>query len=189
MPKPIINVWKTLNQLGKGTKGLTDVWVESTDQMAESTKKMSEAEVIAFGAIMSAYEGGIARIISVFERWAAAAAVKWVMTKVAFPANLILAPFVMAAVKGLFSTIKGLKTGGKLRAGEPAIVGESGPEIFVSKRPGKIIPLESPRELVPHSEFNVYLTIHVKNLNDRTIDRSAEKLFAAIERQKRRRRY
>jgi len=73
-----------------------------------------------------------------------------------------------------------LQRGGRIE--EAAIVGEAGPELFVPGRPGMIIPLGK-GAIAPAPVFNTYLTINARTLDDNTIRRAAEKIFAAVKSQ------
>lgn len=87
-----------------------------------------------------------------------------------------------------------LEKGGRIGR-EGGIVGERGAELFVPERPGTIIPLHGGTRMgaltVPRSEFKITVnqTINAKTLDDYTISRAAEKIFAAVDREKRRRGY
>lgn len=70
-----------------------------------------------------------------------------------------------------------LQRGGRIE--KAAIVGEAGPELFMPGRSGMIIPLH--REARPMlSTFSPTVNIYAKYLDDRTIDRAAEKIFARL---------
>ncbi|MBA7465162.1 hypothetical protein ES707_00324 [subsurface metagenome] len=76
-----------------------------------------------------------------------------------------------------------LQRGGRIEG--PALVGEAGPELFVPGRSGMIIPLH--REARPMlSTFSPTVNIYAKYLDDRTIDRAAEKIFARLDKEKER---
>lgn len=82
-----------------------------------------------------------------------------------------------------------LAKGGRIGR-EGGIVGEKGIELFVPDRPGTIVPLN--RGAVAGAgafSFSPVVNIYPRNLDDRTINRSAERIFAALERERRRRGY
>jgi hypothetical protein len=79
-----------------------------------------------------------------------------------------------------------LQKGGRIE--KAAIVGERGPELFVPDRAGTIIPLQKGIGLGAFY-FSPIVNIYAKTLDDYTINHSAEKIFAAMERERRRRGY
>jgi len=88
-----------------------------------------------------------------------------------------------------------LAKGGGLVAGEPGLVGERGPELFVPATTGTIVPLRESTPAHPGRGITggagpfhttVYLTINAQRLDDRTINDAAEKIYVAVNRQARR---
>lgn len=74
---------------------------------------------------------------------ALAAGIASVFKAIPFPLNIAAAAALIATVGALFAKIKpkGMQRGGRLEAGEPAVVGERGPELWVPTRPGEVVPL------------------------------------------------
>ena len=103
--KSSTEVWDTL-------MGLKDAHGEYVATWGKQSKELTKGEEAAMHAMMTAYGGSLESILDFFEKWAAAALIKWVMTTVPFPFNLIAAPVAMIALKGLFSGIKSMQEGG-----------------------------------------------------------------------------
>jgi len=83
-----------------------------------------------------------------------------VFKAIPFPFNIAAAAALIATVGALFAKIKpkGMEKGGRLEAGEPAIVGERGPELFVAPRAGAVVPL---RETIRERErAGASVTLH-----------------------------
>lgn len=99
------DIGKALEALGARHGEFTAVW-------ETKSRELSKAEEAAMGAMMTAYGGSIESILDFFEKWAAAALIKWVMTTIPFPGNLLAAPLAMIALKALFKGIKSMETGG-----------------------------------------------------------------------------
>jgi hypothetical protein len=78
-----------------------------------------------------------------------------------------------------------LQKGGRIGR-EGGIVGEKGAELFVPDRPGTIIPLHGKTALGAFS-FSPVVNIYAKTLDDYTINHAAEKIFAALDKERGRR--
>jgi len=100
----------------------------------------------------------------------------------------ILGAIQIAAIAA--APLPALQRGGTLGAGEPAIVGEAGPELFMPATPGEIIPLRGTAGMATagpgpfHTTIN--LKIYAQRLDDRTINEAGEKIYAVVKRQMRR---
>jgi hypothetical protein len=80
-----------------------------------------------------------------------------------------------------------LAKGGRIGR-EGGIVGEKGIELFVPDRPGTIIPLNrGPVAGAGAFSFSPIINIYPRSLDDRTINHAAERIFVALERERRRR--
>lgn len=76
-----------------------------------------------------------------------------------------------------------LAKGGRIETA--AIVGEKGVELFVPDRPGTIYPLHGGARMMGRPfTFSPVVNIYTKTLDDYTIDRAAEKIFAALEKER-----
>ncbi|MBA7634581.1 hypothetical protein ES703_42170 [subsurface metagenome] len=97
-------------------------------------KEMTDFEQMALAEMVASYEGIIGTILSVLEKWAIGEIVKKVMLTLPFPANILATAGAIAAVKGIFATIKGMEGGGWV--GEHGVeiirVGERGREYVMS---------------------------------------------------------
>lgn len=80
-----------------------------------------------------------------------------------------------------------LAKGGRIGM-EGGIVGEKGAELFVPDRPGTIIPLNRGAGTGAFT-FSPIVNIYAKTLDDYAINHAAEKIFAAMDRERRRRGY
>jgi len=80
-----------------------------------------------------------------------------------------------------------LQKGGRIGI-EGGLVGEKGAELFVPDRPGTIIPLRGRAEMARAQAFTFspVVNIYTKTLDDYTINRAAEKIFAALEKERER---
>lgn len=104
-----------------------------------------------------------------------------IIGKILAAATAALCGIQIAAIAG--APLPALQRGGRIE--KAAIVGEAGPELFVPGRPGMIIPLR--REAMPMlSTFSPTVNIYAKYLDDRTIDRAAEKIFARLQKEQER---
>lgn len=104
----VATVLPATEQAGDALMGLGERHEELITTWGKEEKDWSKEETIAMDALMAAYYGGLEGMISYFEQLAVAALLKWVMTTVPFPFNLIAAPIAMATAKGLFKTIRGM---------------------------------------------------------------------------------
>ena len=118
------------------------------------------------------------------------------ITKV-FAKNILPVAVVMAAItSGLIAIqigaiaaapLPALAKGGRIGI-EGGIVGEQGAELFMPGRPGTIIPLHRGAGMVGAEAFTFSPTVNIytKTLDDYTISRAAEKIFARLAKEKRR---
>ena len=112
-------------------------------------------------------------MISYFENIAIAALLKWVMSTIPFPANLIMAPFAMIAAKKLFEGLKSFEEGGRIGR-EGGIVGEKGPEYFAPAKPGTIIPLTGAGAGLRPVEIVIAPSFHVDAVDEYSVKRFIE---------------
>ncbi|NVM23711.1 MAG: phage tail tape measure protein [Desulfobacterales bacterium] len=86
---------------------------------------------------------------------ALASGIASVFKAIPFPFNIAAAAALIATIGALFAKIKPKKMqrGGRLEAGEPAVVGERGPELWVPRRPGEVVPL---REAVGRPSVTIH---------------------------------
>jgi len=102
-----------------------------------------------------------------------------IIGKILAAATAVLCGIQVAAIAS--APLPALQRGGRIEG--PAIVGEAGPELFVPGRPGMIIPLRREARAEAFT-FSPTVNIYAKYLDDRTIDRAAEKIFARLEKEK-----
>jgi len=146
---------------------------EEVDTWGEKSKDWAKTEAIAMEALMAAYYGGLEGMISYFENLAIAALLKWIMTTVPFPANLIMAAGAMVAAKKLFEGLKSFEEGGRIGR-EGGIVGERGPEYFAPARPGTIIPLTGPAAGLRPIEVIIAPTFNTNAVDEYSVKRFIE---------------
>lgn len=106
------------------------------------------------------------------------------------PWNMILAGITAAAGAIQLAAIQaqtfpGFAKGGRIK--EAGIVGEKGPELFLPDRPGTIVPLRGAELAMSGAQFHTTVNIYAQKLDDYTINHAAEKIFRAMEIEKRRR--
>lgn len=77
-----------------------------------------------------------------------------------------------------------LRRGGRIE--KAAIVGEEGPELFMPGRSGTIYPLHGGARMAGAFTFSPIVNIYTKSLDDYAINHAAEKIFAALEKERER---
>jgi len=166
-------VLPAIAQAADALKKLAEKQGEATSEIAEQSKELTKGEQIAMEAMMAAYQGGLEGMISYFENLAVAALLKWIMSTVPFPANLIMAPVAMIAAKKLFEGLKSFEEGGEIGR-EGGIVGEEGPEYFAPARPGTIIPLTGPTAGLRPVEVVIAPSFHIEAVDEYSVKRFIE---------------
>lgn len=165
-------------------KTANELLMESWNLTSEAQLKFSEIAMGEFMAMEGSLKGFVKAILGTLEKWAIGEIIPRVMAALPFPINLLAVGGAIATIKALFAGLSSFKEGGfvpketvaRLHPGEfvlsapavktlssPALAGRSGP-----------------------STFSPTVIIHTKTLNDRTINRTAEKIFARLKFEQRR---
>ena len=95
--------------------------------------------------------------------------------------KIIAKALILQAIKSIFGNfgIPGLATGGPAKAGQPYIVGEKGPELFVPKTSGTVVPNDAMKNGVATGAVNAPVTNNYNTYNINAVDaKSVAQLFA-----------
>jgi phage-related minor tail protein len=96
-------------------------------------------------------------------------------------AKIVAKALVLQAIKTIFGGfgIPGLAEGGPAKAGKPYIVGEKGPELFVPKTSGTVVPNNAMKNGVATGAVNAPVTNNYNTYNINAVDaKSVAQLFA-----------
>lgn len=96
-------------------------------------------------------------------------------------AKIVAKALVLQAIKSIFGGfgIPGLASGGEAKAGKPYIVGEKGPELFVPKTSGTVVPNDGMKNGVATGAVNAPVTNNYNTYNINAVDaKSVAQLFA-----------
>lgn len=165
-------------------KTANDLLMESWRLTSEAQLNFSQIAMGEFMAMEGSLKGFVGAILGTLERWAIGEIIPRVMAALPFPINLLAVGGAIGAIKALFTGLKSFKEGGfvekegiyRLHAGEEV------------RSAADVRALASPAlaTTAPASVSHIYLTINTKTLDDYAINHAAEKIYAAVERQKRR---
>lgn len=95
--------------------------------------------------------------------------------------KIIAKALILQAIKSIFGNfgIPGLAEGGPAKAGKPYIVGEKGPELFVPKTSGTVVPNDAMKNGVATGAVNAPVTNNYNTYNINAVDaKSVAQLFA-----------
>lgn len=165
-------------------KTANELLMESWNLTSEAQLKFSQIAMGEFVSMEGSLKGFVGAILGTLEKWAIGEIIPRVMAALPFPINLLAVGGAIGAIKALFAGLASFKEGGfvpketvaRLHPGEYVV---SAPDVKALRSPGLTA-------IAPAPVFHTYLTINTKTLDDRTINQAAEKIFAAVEKQKRR---
>lgn len=168
----------------KKVKTANEMLMESWRLTSEAQLRFSQIAMGEFVAMEGSLKGFVGAILGTLEKWAIGEIIPRVMAALPFPINLLAVGGAVAAIKALFAGLTSFKEGGfvekegiyRLHAGEEV---RSAPDVRALTSPA-FAGGRGP------STFSPTIIIHAKYLDDRTINKAAERIFARLEREKER---
>ena len=163
-------------------KAANELLMESWGLTSESQLAFTELALSEFTSMEAGLKGFVDAILGTLEKWAIGQIIPKIMIALPFPLNLLATIGAITAIKGIFAGIRSMEEGGTVeheglhflhRGEEVKSVEEVRGATGMTKTTGPF-------------HTTVYLTIHAKYLDDRTINQAAAKIRHAVNRQGRR---
>lgn len=158
----------------------------ANEQLMESWNLTSEAQLhftqIAlseFASMEGSLKGFVGAILGTLESWAIGEIIPRVMAALPFPINLLAVGGAIATIKALFKGLASFKEGGFVPR---ETVARLHPGEYVLSAPD-VKAMTSPALAASAPVSHIYLTINARTLDNRTIDKAAERIHARLKRE------
>lgn len=159
----------------------SNVTTKSIKEMTTGQKEFAGIAAGQFRAMEASLKGFVGAILGTFEQWAIGQAIPMTM-KLPFPANLLAMAVSIAAIKLAFAGLKslaGFEKGGSVPKDMVAQL-HRGEEV-INAPTVKALTRAAGGGRTGAYTFSPTVNIYTKNLDDRTINQAAEKIFARLE--------
>lgn len=159
-------------------KTANELLMESWNLTSEAQLNFSQIALSEFTSMEAGLKGFVGAILGTLERWAIGEIIPRVMAALPFPVNLLAVGGAITAIKTLFSALTSFREGGFVPR---EMIARLHPGEFVVKAPD-VRAMARGGDAGGARTQTVYATVHIhaKTLDNRTINRTAEKLLARL---------